>query len=558
MKLIKGLPHTGNRCVLWGCVMLLSSCATISPSPNSDTASSTSTSGASSHRGLSALASSAVNIPEVSAVGVIPPPPSHTWSPDKEDVFENQANNNGLVSIPAMEGYLNQLYQKAKQLADVPEWPGKVYVSSDTSINAHSSAAGNIYINIAVLQSAESEDEIFAVITHEFGHVYLNHQAAYRSKLMTGSGVFFGRAAIAFATRNLGGAGWTMGDTLSILGTITDGAIIPTWEREVEQQADRFGVTLSLKGGYSYPAGFKTFLERLALVERAYNQKLAAKKKVVADNKAAENQKAQQGNWDIRTSYAMRSAGDEAAEKLIDKLGLNTDNEAKNHDDAEIREKTLTEEVRAVLKGPRVRLHDAPWKEITKNKSVSEVFAHFNLLPKVDELAQAHRLTEAIKLANVMASGTTATDGTADITLFNLLHEENRLSLDAQLAILLRNQNSLHRSWAAQVLAAKWMATKNPEQARLFIEKQFEYFEKAPRTVPDMIGFYTDSMKSPVLAASLNLPCIASNPRYRKACIDRAQTEESRAKIKAFQDGKEDAILKNFQDRLDKTFGHSK
>jgi hypothetical protein len=142
--------------------------------------------------------------------------------------------------------------------------------------------------------------------------------------------------------------------------------------------------------------------------------------------------------------------------------------------------------------------------------------------------------------------------------LFNLLHQENKLPLDAQIAVLLRNQNSPQRSWAAQVLAAKWMATTNPAQAKAFIEKQFEYFEKAPRTVPDMIGFYMESMKSPLLAASLNVPCMASNPRYRQACIDRSLTDAQRQANKAKQEARTDAMGKNIADKMGRALGLNK
>lgn len=550
-------PMPGRRYLAYGVLTLLAACANLPTSLNpgkQDGAGATTTAASPS---LTSLVNSAVDIPEVQAVGVIPPPPPHTWVDDKEDVNENRASNYGLVSIPVMEEYLNKLYKKAKQLADVPDWPGKVYISSDTSINAHSSAAGNIYINIAVLQSAESEDEMFAVITHEFGHIYLNHQAAYRSKQMTGTAVFFGRAAVAVATKNLGGASWNAGDTLNVAGSLTDNVMIPTWQRSVEEQADRFGVTLSLKGGYSYPAGFKTFLERLALVERKYNLKVAAEQKAVADQKTAKDLQTQQARWDVKWSEAMRNSVNESSAKAISALGQGGA-DTKNHDDAEIREKTLTDEVRALPKAPRARVQSAPWKEVTKNRSVAEVLAHFGFLPKIEELAQAHRLPEAIKLANVMASGATESDGTANITLSNLLHEENRLPLDAQIAVLLRTQNSPQRSWAAQVLAAKWMATTNPAQAKLFIEKQFEYFEKAPRTVPDMIGFYIESLKSPLLAASLNIPCMASNPRYRQACIDRSLTDAERQTNKAKNEARTEALGKNLGNKLGKAFGLDK
>ena len=112
--------------------------------------------------------------------------------------------------------------------------------------------------------------------------------------------------------------------------------------------------------------------------------------------------------------------------------------------------------------------------------------------------------------------------------------------------------------WAAQVLAAKWMATADVAQAKLFIEQQFEFFGKAHRTVPDVIGFYTDSLKSPIMAAGLQVPCVASNPRYRQACIDRALTEEQRANVKVFHEKRGETMGKNLGEKPGKAFGLGK
>ena len=541
---------SSKRCLAAGVLILLVSCANIPQMPGAEKQAGGSAPAPAQGNGLLSLANSVVDIPEVPAIGVIPPPPPHVWASDREDVNENRALNYGLVSLPVMEEYLNKLYKKAKLLADVPDWPGKVYISADTAINAHSSAAGNIYINIAELQSADTEDEIFAVISHEFGHVYLNHQAAYRANLMTGTAMFLGRTAVILATKNAAAPVWNAADTIGAAGVLTDNTLIPNWQRSVEEEADRFGVTLSLKAGYSYPAGFKTFLERLALIERNANQK-------IAEQKAVEEQKAKQaqpqGDW----AAGLRKSLKESSTALTSKLTPGGAGSVSTHDDAELREKNLTEGVRPLLKG-RVRAQAAPWKEIVTNRAVSETFAHYALLPRIDELARAHKLPEAIKLANVMASGATEADGTANAMLFNLLHTENRLPLEAQLGVLLRNQKSPHRSWAVQVLAAKWMATVNPAQAKLFIEQQFEYFEKAPNTVPDMIGFYTDSLKSPMLAASLNIPCMASNPRYRQACMDRSQTDAQRQANKAKNDARTDTMGTNLGNKIGKAIGLNK
>ena len=43
--------------------------------------------------------------------------------------------------------------------------------------------------------------------------------------------------------------------------------LVPAWNRQQEENADRFGATVSLRLGYSYTQGFKAFLERQATWE---------------------------------------------------------------------------------------------------------------------------------------------------------------------------------------------------------------------------------------------------------------------------------------------------
>lgn len=106
--------------------------------------------------------------PVMKTAGELPPAPKHTWQNLNEDLNNHRADGWGLVSMPEMEQYLNGLLYKIKATTGTTDWPGAVHITAETSLNASSSAAGNIYISLGWLQSAESEDEIFAILSHEF------------------------------------------------------------------------------------------------------------------------------------------------------------------------------------------------------------------------------------------------------------------------------------------------------------------------------------------------------------------------------------------------------
>ena len=100
-------------------------------------------------------------IAAVTTVGELPSAPPHQWSDLAADLNDNRAAGNGLVSAPALQRYLNRLYTSIKTAAGVPEWPGQVYISSDTTLNAHASASNGDAVMMRTAHTAHT-----AVIRH--------------------------------------------------------------------------------------------------------------------------------------------------------------------------------------------------------------------------------------------------------------------------------------------------------------------------------------------------------------------------------------------------------
>ncbi|HEX9173313.1 MAG TPA: M48 family metalloprotease, partial [Telluria sp.] len=323
-------------------------------------------------------------IPSVIKVGELPPPPPHEWADLQADLNDKRVAGNGLVSMPALELYLNGLYAAMKRSAGVPDWPGGVHIIADSTLNAAASASGNIYLHMGFIRSAETEDEIFAVLAHEFAHVYLNHQAAYEAHVMAANARFGLNTLLLLAKKKLPGAatGWGVFDSVALAGTVAHEAVIPVWQRAVEEQADMFGATLALRNNYSYPAGFKTFLERLASVEKEDAERLAA----------------------LASASAQATGAAPASPR-------------KTHADAVAREAALTEQVKPLLPRPRPAARKQPWQAALKERATAEVLAHFALLLKIEQLQASNRNADALKLAQNAASGASYGDATMVLTL---------------------------------------------------------------------------------------------------------------------------------------------
>lgn len=465
--------------------------------------------------------------PSVAKVGEIPKVDAPQWDDAAEDVNDNRALGYGLVHMPAMEDYLNQLYAKIKQTAEVPDWPGRVYISSESTLNAHATGAGNIYVNIAVLQSFESEDEIFALLSHEFSHVYLGHQSAFRARLVTESAAL---VAIGIKTlaKEVNTRGWGSQDNISVATAAANSLILPAWQRSVEEQADLLGATISLRNGYSYASGFKAFLERVADVE----QNAARDAQAQAQAKRAQAIQARKTDVD--------KAVGEMGDSISDQIGALLAGAAQDHADAVAREDVLSKQVVPLLPSPRPQPRIEPWTRALKEKRNAEVLAHYALFPRIDQLMTANKPRDALKLARTAASGATAGDGTAVAYLYNVM-QKGGANRNEQLKTLQRNQAWPQRSWAVQMMIASAMATSDKPKARTFIDQQYADFGRAQRTTPDVIGFYMTLNDAPA-AKQMALACSIANPRYRAVCLDRSQTDAERRTAQAQSEARSKVI----------------
>lgn len=192
------------------------------------------------------------------------PPSQRTWPNVTNDVLNQRARGFGLVNAPEMQTYLNSLYTRMKNQAGVKGWPGSVYILASDSLQAYATGAGNIYISLPWLTSVQSEDELVALLSHEFGHIYLHfHQleGAVADADTTNDWLTLG---VAVAKKTAQQTGWTQVDTLTTGYMLVRGLVTTVYSRSQESAADHFGLDLTLKMGYSYEHGMKTFLERLA------------------------------------------------------------------------------------------------------------------------------------------------------------------------------------------------------------------------------------------------------------------------------------------------------
>jgi Zn-dependent protease with chaperone function len=194
----------------------------------------------------------------------LPPPVARTWPDVRQDVINQRARGFGLVNAPELQRYLNGLLARIKAAAGVPTWPGGVHVLASHALDAYATAAGNIYVSLSWLTDMESEDELVALLSHEFAHIYL-HYHQLESAVADADTVTSLLGLGVGLTLKAGEANrWNKVDTLLTTYSLGRGLVTTIYSQSEESAADRFSLSLTHKLGYSYDHGIKAFLERLA------------------------------------------------------------------------------------------------------------------------------------------------------------------------------------------------------------------------------------------------------------------------------------------------------
>lgn len=206
---------------------------------------------------------------DIEPMAELPPPAARTWPDAEQDVLNQRARGYGLANMPELQKYLDGLLANIKARAGVPDWPGRVHILATPALEAYATAAGNIYLSPSWIADAASEDELVALLGHEFGHVYLHYHQLEDAVLDADEFMKYAAVGVALARRTSQATGWTAVDSLATSYLIGRELSTAAWGRAQESAADAFGLNLSLKLGYSYEHGMKVFLERLASWEES-------------------------------------------------------------------------------------------------------------------------------------------------------------------------------------------------------------------------------------------------------------------------------------------------
>lgn len=464
----------------------------------------------------------------------LPAPPANAtdWADAQQEHLQNRAEGYGLVHMPAMEKFLNGLLLKVRTEAGVPHWPGQVYITANSAMDAYTQKSGNIYLSLGYLQEAETEDELLALVAHEFSHSYLEYDALRASLLKTDKLADWG-ASITFTSRggdikNMAQAQSRALESAAAVAfayQLSRNLLAPAWSRSQEFAADDMAVQLSIRLGYSVPDGLVRVLERqMASEAKQQEQKLQqrevlrkafeqARNQLGADITSKEKLTSQQLAHGVQHGLLgeLSFAGEDLTAYLTSKHPETDQRIA--HVNA-VHERLMQER-----EWPEAR--HTEWLKLKKTRSAERVFDSYRHATLASHAMQSNAPDEARRFAR--QSRIAETQGHALPALVTWQVGDEKGAAKA----LQDNMNSpQHRAWRSYTLYAENMLKQGKTtEARRVLDQGFKHFESVPRAWVDYIGMQ-NQMKNSKKAQALATECAKRFEGYKPAC-DRAANPDS-------------------------------
>ncbi|MEZ5544494.1 MAG: M48 family metalloprotease [Lysobacteraceae bacterium] len=171
-----------------------------------------------------------------------------------------------LVEDPLLEDYLQELGNRLASRSDRPTQPFTFFMMRSRAINAFATIGGYIGVNAGLFLTAEREDEVAAVMSHEIAHVTQRHvlravEAAKKDQLP----ILLGMLAAAVAASQSGSGDGVQAAMIGGMSLMQQRQI--DYTRSNEYEADRIGINTLYRAGYD-PVAMADFFGRMNRITR--------------------------------------------------------------------------------------------------------------------------------------------------------------------------------------------------------------------------------------------------------------------------------------------------
>ncbi len=168
----------------------------------------------------------------------------------------------GTVQDPALQKYIATTGQRLGVNTHRSHMPYNFHCVNANYVNAYAFPGGSIACTRGILLELDNEAELAALLGHELGHVNARHTAEIMSKSQLANMAVGGLAILTSATVGSGA-----GNLAGQLGQLGSGALLASYSRDNERQADSLGMEYMARTGYG-PQGMVGLMEMLNSMNR--------------------------------------------------------------------------------------------------------------------------------------------------------------------------------------------------------------------------------------------------------------------------------------------------
>ena len=164
-----------------------------------------------------------------------------------------------VVADPLLNAWVSGIGEPLFSQTARKDVPYSVKILDVPDVNAFSTMGGFVYVDVGLLDFAQSDDELAGVLGHETGHIERRHalQTANKANILN----------------LLMGIGSLFSPFLYRFGEVFEAGAIAKLERDDEYQADKYGVMLMARSGYD-PDSMVSFMRHLGAYANEHNSLL--------------------------------------------------------------------------------------------------------------------------------------------------------------------------------------------------------------------------------------------------------------------------------------------
>ncbi len=164
---------------------------------------------------------------------------------DKQHSPHQFSSDYGSLQDTSLNNYIDRTGKNIAARTHRPHMPYSFRGVNATYVNAYAFPGGSIAVTRGILLALENEAQLAALLGHELGHVNRRHTAEQMSKSVL-TNLFVGGVATYAGTKSSG-----FGRLASQLGMVGAGALLASYSRDNEREADASGLEYMVRAGYN-------------------------------------------------------------------------------------------------------------------------------------------------------------------------------------------------------------------------------------------------------------------------------------------------------------------